>query len=182
MLHSILKSKCSAACSCTILVRGNRRLTGIRLPRRVSVGVSTVCRPTHHPLVRYRTSPIIAIPQSITMAARGKTRRASSPLDSPTDVNESADFTESDVAMMMLQGGVTGSQSGKECSSADMLGASELLELNRRCFSCCNVALQLQAALVGSTERSMVSKVPPSFSGIYTDKQYAVCTRRCTPV
>lgn len=100
------------------------------------------------------------------MSARGKTRRACSP-DSPmlaTDNNASNSSSENSNhpaasragELVILPGGVIGSQSAT-CSGGGM-AASELLELSRRCFSCCNFVLQQEASICGE-ERRMVSFV-----------------------
>lgn len=89
------------------------------------------------------------------MAARGKTRRTCTP-DSPLLGHDSPDAGNGDATM--VQFGMNSSQFSKDCAWGGVSGASDILELNRRCFSCCNLVLQLYAGINGN-DRKMVRVV-----------------------
>lgn len=88
------------------------------------------------------------------MSVRGKTRRTSSP-DSPTVGQDSSDFGGGDAA---LQVAINSSHFTRDNSWGGVSGATEALELNRRCLSCCSLVLQLLAGIDGN-ERKMVRRI-----------------------
>lgn len=73
----------------------------------------------------------------------------------------------------MFPGGINSPYLVKECSWGGVSGISDVLELNRRCFSCCNLVLQLHAGVYGK-ERKMVST---TCRGSYIELPYKHATR-----
>lgn len=89
-----------------------------------------------------------AVRMSEKAVSRGKTRRASTPETSSMLTNDSSISADPSWHEAIY------SQGGGSVSQA---AASELLELHRRCFSCCNAVLQQQASLSKGDEPAMVS-------------------------
>lgn len=101
----------------------------------------------------------------------GRGRRASS-LDSPTTAAENpADVGSGGVrgSELMISSATGVGGGGRDTGSGSGAGksASEVLELNRRCFSCCNVLLQVEASVGGEHKTVSVLRVGVSSRAPY---------------
>lgn len=111
---------------------------------------------------------IYTVPNMATthVARASKTRRASAPGASSSSMENSDVVAHGwNEVIVPSQGGsfpsvyqFTSARDGINSCSAGMMAMdpSELLQLHRRCFSCCNIVLQ-QEAVVGGEERKLVS-------------------------
>lgn len=90
---------------------------------------------------------------------RGKTRRASPPeVSAPSDSSSSTTTTTpAAVAVVDPSWHEAIFPHGEAGSLHEPVTASEVMELHRRCFSCCNAVLQQEASLLRGDERVMVS-------------------------